>query len=248
MISAAFGAAPVQADASTFSARMASLFSNLDLLARQSATLAGTLNGLAGGASDLAQAAQLARRQAETATDALVALGGPAPYDPTRTYGAPETALGSDGRVYRCLWLEVRGDDPVISTSGSWAALSPDQDLAVAILCGGLAVPGWDLTSAAAPAGELAPLVAERGSERYRARLAWVGTSGGLDRSLLITLEYSPNAGGTWAPVGPWHTATAAHAGGIMIGWAWNALPPLFAAGVWDDALQWDDATAWPAD
>ena len=65
-----------------------------------------------------AQQSKRFRDEAAAASDATV-------YDENTTYNYPDTVIGSDGRVYRCLGNGVLGDDPVTSTSDNWILVIP---------------------------------------------------------------------------------------------------------------------------
>jgi hypothetical protein len=63
---------------------------------------------------------------AQTAEDAVVlaaAASGTTIYSNATTYNFPDTVIGENGAVYRCMGTNVLGDNPVGSVTGNWVLL-----------------------------------------------------------------------------------------------------------------------------
>ena len=117
--------APQRSDPNTFAdkadafvAWLESLDDELNQWADECNSTATQVNQDANTAYTSANLAKAYRDEAAAASDATV-------YDENTTYNYPDTVIGSDGQVYRCLGNDVLGDDPVTSTTGNWVLAIP---------------------------------------------------------------------------------------------------------------------------
>jgi hypothetical protein len=141
-------------------------------------------------------------------------------YVPGTAYSTPVVVVGSDGRSYACMGVDVVDDDPVGSLSGNWSCLDPDPVLAGALVAGLELAIGWDCVASGTDPLLPATLIWSRGRERYRAALTYAGTPVNCTEAVL---SYSGDAGATWVPVSPWHTASLTYLpGGAPYRCAWN--------------------------
>ena len=62
--------------------------------------------------------------QSRDYADIALAETGAEVYDPNSLYDFPDTVIGIDGHVYRCLGSGIQGDDPVGSNTGNWLPLT----------------------------------------------------------------------------------------------------------------------------
>lgn len=180
----------------------------------------------------LAAAAELASTTAQEAADAAVSQGDAAPWN-DGAYAQWETAIGSDGRVYRgtVAITASSGIDPVTDLTGTWVPLNPDPGLIAAMIIGGGIYPGWafqvqDPVGNYPPTDDLEPAtwVWSRGVQRYRALLTW-GTEGGEIWSIVSAVcEYSSDNGANYVPVAAENVLTIVYSsGGATIGGSWSA-------------------------
>lgn len=222
---------PSTADPTDFDARASATLADMADMVPELNTWSGQVNTLAGEVSSAASAAAASATAADASADAVLAQGSTADaWSSGTTYILYEVAIGSNGRAYRSVQAVNLNHDPTTDVGTWWIPLNPDPLLAALLLMSGDLYPGWDM-QAQGPVGAYPPsdpskpaaLVWSNGVERYRVTYTW-GTSGGaINAPLTVVLEYSRDAGASYAALTADNKATITYSdSGAVIATAWS--------------------------